>query len=103
MVGPFRARLFPMTAESFDHIWDRIKAHAGEPFHQVKGSEFRYAIVSGAVVPDRTNRNLPRRHFERAWERRPLTGPGQLQDLQGPSYLFAILSDSRIRGDHGAD
>jgi hypothetical protein len=25
-----------------------------------------------------------------------VTGRGQLQDLQGPSYLFAILTDDRI-------
>jgi hypothetical protein len=24
-------------------------------------------------------------------------GPGQLQDLQGPSYLYAILTDARVR------
>ena len=49
--------------------------------------------VAGVPV---TNRLLPRSQFARAFERAPLGGPGQLQDLQGPSYLFAILTDPRI-------
>jgi hypothetical protein len=48
------------------------------------------------VVPSTTYRLLPRSQFARAFERAPLGGPGQLQDLQGPSYLFAILTDPRI-------
>ena len=31
----------------------------------------------------------------------PLHGPGQLQDLQGPSYLFAILTDPRVATGSG--
>jgi hypothetical protein len=42
---------------------------------------------------------LPRAHFGRAFDRMPLRGPGQLQDLQGPSYLFAILTDARVTAD----
>src|SRR5262249_46266778 len=63
---------------------------------QKTGRSFRYAIRGGCVVPSTTNRQLPRSHFARAYERAPLRGPGQLQDLQGPSYLFAILADSRV-------
>jgi hypothetical protein len=39
---------------------------------------------------------LPRQDFEKAWHRRPLTRTRELQDLQGPSYLFAILTDPRV-------
>jgi hypothetical protein len=39
---------------------------------------------------------LARTQFQAAYERSPLRGPGQLQDLQGPSYLFAILTDPRV-------
>ena len=27
----------------------------------------------------------------------PVDGPGALQDLRGPSYLFAVLMDERVR------
>jgi hypothetical protein len=84
---------------SFDVIWSRIQAHHGEIFHQKSGGEFTYSIVDNHIVPMRPKskaRRLPRSHFQRAFERFPVTGPGQLQDLQGPSYLFAILTDPRI-------
>jgi hypothetical protein len=48
------------------------------------------------VVPDRTNHQLPRSHFRTAYERMPVEGPGELNDLRGPSYLYAILTDPRI-------
>lgn len=81
----------------FDVVWTRIEANQGQDFRQKRGGKFTYVVESGCVVPDRTNRLLPRSHFEQAFERTPLSGPGQLQDLQGPSYLYAILSDPRIK------
>lgn len=82
---------------TFDEVWRRIEANAGEPFQQIRGGEFRYEVRSGAVWPDRTNRALPRAHFEKALEHVPLSSTVPLQRLQGPSYLYAILMDGRIR------
>ena len=80
----------------FDVVWRRIVALAGETFHQRKGKPFTYAISGGCVVPGTTNRRLPRSQFARAYQRAPMHGPGQLHDLQGPSFLFAILTDPRV-------
>jgi hypothetical protein len=81
----------------FDEVWHRIVALRGETFRQRRGKPFTYAVSGNSLKPSTTNRQLPRSHFARAFERAPLDGPGQLQDLQGPSYLFAILTDPRIR------
>ena len=86
-----------MSTMTFDTAWRRIESHAGEAFHQIRGGEFTYAVRSGAVWPDRTNRALPRSHFERAFELVPLASTTSVQHLQGPSYLYAILMDPRIR------
>ena len=80
----------------FDEVWERITRNAGGEFRQKAGKRFTYTATSGSVVPSTTNRVLPRSHFEQAYSRAPLAGPGQLQDLQGPSYLWAILTDERI-------
>jgi hypothetical protein len=80
----------------FDAVWRRIAAFQGHTFRQRRGKPFTYVVSGGCVVPSTTNRLLPRSQFARAFERAPLGGPGQLQDLQGPSYLFAILTDPRI-------
>lgn len=82
--------------ETFSAIWDRICAHQNEPFSQKRGGEFSYGVSGNTVIPDRTNRSLPKSDFEKAYARMPVSGPGKLQDLQGPSYLFAILTDPRI-------
>jgi hypothetical protein len=80
-----------------DEVWRRITAHEGETFRQVRGGEFTYEVQGAVLRPDRTNRNLHRSQFEAALQRAPISGPSDLQDLQGPSYLFAILTDPRIR------
>ena len=88
-----------MPDVAFDDVWLRIEAHAGETFSQVRGGEFTYEVRSGAVWPDRTPRALPRSHFEQAFAHVPLDSTVPLQRLQGPSYLYAILMDRRIRKD----
>src|SRR5712691_1247858 len=83
----------------FDVVWQRIVTLQGQTFLQKRGKAFRYRISGNSVVPSTTNRQLARSQFARAHERAPLRGPGQLQDLQGPSYLFAILTDARVTAD----
>ncbi len=85
---------------SFETIWKRIEQHEGETFHQIRGQAFTYEIISGAVVPSTTNQQLPRGHFEKAVNLLPLKNTVPVQHLRGPSYLYAILTDSRIsQGD----
>jgi hypothetical protein len=80
----------------FDRVWQNIVDHAGKDFRQKTGRTFTYTLDGNAVRPSTTNRRLPRSEFEKAYQRAPLSGPGRLQDLQGPSYLWAILTDERI-------
>lgn len=85
--------------ERFDAIWRRITAYEGELFHQKQGKPFRYSVVGAAISPSTTNRMLSRGQFAKAFARMPIAGPGELQDLQGPSYLYAILTDQRVGGN----
>jgi hypothetical protein len=80
-----------------DTVFGRIERHSGEVFHQVRGAAFRYSIKSGTVVPDRTNQQIAKSQFAQALKLVPLAGPGQIQSLRGPSYIYAILMDPRIR------
>ena len=81
----------------FETIWQRIKEHEGEKFAQIRGGGFIYEVSTSAVIPDRTNQNLPRGHFEEASRLLPLKDTVPLQHLRGPSYIYAILMDPRIR------
>jgi len=80
----------------FTDVWQRITDVQGQTFHQKTGRPFTYTVAHGSVLLSTANRQLARSQFARAYERLPLRGPGQLQDLQGPSYLYAILTDPRV-------
>jgi hypothetical protein len=82
---------------SFEIIWRRIETHAGEHFTQMRGGKFTYEVIGGHVVPDRTNQQIPKLHFEEAFALTPLENTVPVQHLRGPSYIYAILMDSRIR------
>ena len=81
---------------TFEEVWARIVQHAGEDFHQMKGQKFTYSVSGNMLMPSTTNRNLHRGQFEAASKRMPCMVK-DLQDLQWPSYLFAFLTDSRIK------
>lgn len=81
----------------FDEVWARIIGHQGETFTQVRGGEFRYEVRGNTIIPNRTHQQFARAQIEAAYARMPVNGPGALQDLRGPSYLFAVLMDDRIR------
>lgn len=65
----------------------------------IRGAEFTYDAHEGYISLHRTNRIIPRNDFAKALERLPLASTTNLQDLQGPSFVFAILTDERIRQD----
>lgn len=82
---------------AFEAAWQRIQDLSGQIFTTVRGKPFSYQALAHGVSMNTTNRVLPRSDFQRAFERFPVSGPGALQDLQGPSYIYAILMDARVR------
>ena len=89
----------------FDAVWRSVVAHTGENFSTVKGLPFRYVQAGDSVWIERDgqiiDQTLARGQFQKAWERWPVAGPSELQDLRGPAYVFAILSDPRVRKGAG--
>ena len=90
-----------MPKNDLDRIWVRIKRHGGEEFRTVRGEPFSYDVHGNIVVPrpqkgTPTARQLSKSDFEKAWARKPLSGPNQIKDLQGASYIYGILTDPRI-------
>lgn len=81
-----------------DEVWRRIAAHEGDTFRQVRGQVFTYTLDGKVLRPSTVNQNLSQATFEKALARVPLRSTTDVQDLRGPSYLYAILMDPRIRG-----
>lgn len=84
---------------NFETAWARIVAFAGDQFSIKNGSPLHYRIEQEYVYPDRTHWRISKKDFAKAWELMPLSGPGVIHNLvQGPSYVYAILTDARISG-----
>lgn len=78
-------------------IWNRIERHAGEEFRLIGGKVFSYEVPGNYLRPIGRVRHLSKTNFGKALERVPLHNTGSVSDLQGPSYVYAILMDPRIR------
>lgn len=81
-------------------IWKKITAMEGEIFRQKQGQQFTFSVKGEAIIPSTTNWIIPKTSFEKALELVPLKNVAVIQRLcQGPSYVYAILMDQRIRKD----
>ena len=81
----------------FEEVWRRITALEGETFVQIRGGTFSFRVVRQGLDLDRTNQTLTRSQVKQAYELTPLESTVQVQHLRGPSYLYAILMDLRVR------
>lgn len=83
---------------SFDEVWNNIICCADQELYTKTGRTFTYTVTDGCVIPNHTNYPLAKGQFQKAAEIPNLTGPGQINGIvRGPSYIFAILTDPRIR------
>ena len=88
-----------MQNRNTDIVWDRIRNNSGEIFTQIRGKEFSYSVSGNIAYLSTTNRSFTKNVIGDALEYVPLENTTQVQHLQAPSYLYAILMDDRIRYD----
>lgn len=81
-----------------EQVWQRIVRRAGSEFTQVRGKRFTYWTRPRTITLNETNRSISRTAVDKALARWPVGGPGALNDLSAPSYLYAILADPRVLG-----
>jgi len=84
-------------------VWQRIESHQGEQFRTATRLPFIYAVEGAGIWffrdGRRINRKLTRTQVEVAIARCPLTRTTEIKDLMDYPYLFALLTDVRIRGE----
>ena len=98
----------------FDEIWERVLAHKGASFRTVaRQDKFTYDADQTGIYPKpsapdaRTNRTvkkpISKEKLRDAWEYmrdNRVDGPSGIPgNITGPSYVYAILTDPRIKGD----
>jgi hypothetical protein len=83
-------------------VWQRVARHHGQQFQTVRGLPFTFEVEGTSIwffrEGKRVNRKLTRAQFEVALSRCPLSSTTEIKDLMDYPYLFALLSDGRIRG-----
>jgi hypothetical protein len=85
------------TVADFATVWRRIESNAGQQFQTKTGVVFSYHVEGSTVIPDHTGYPLHASQFRLAFDRMPLSGPGEINRLvRGPAYVYAILVDPRI-------
>lgn len=86
-----------MRLPSFEQLWDRVVAHAGEIFHTITGFLFTYEMRGDGFYPSRTNCRISKADFREAYQWVPIEGSGVINEIvRGPAYVWAVLHDSRI-------
>ena len=90
------------TANLPEAVWQRIVSHQGEQFQTVRGLPFTFEVEGAGIWffrdGKRVNRKLTRTQFEVALSRCPLVRTTEISDLMDYPYVFAVLTDKRIRG-----
>ena len=83
---------------TIEEVWARIVEHEGEEFHTKTVLPFTYEIRGDVLFPSRTDYQISKSDFEKALECVPFAGPSVVNRLvRGPSYVWAVLHDPRIR------
>jgi hypothetical protein len=100
---PDEDRLDTPAQNAAESVWHRIKSHQGQEFKTATGKALTYEVEGAGIWffrdGRRINRKLSRTQVEVAIARCPLTSTTEIKDLIDYPYLFALLTDRRIRGE----
>lgn len=79
-------------------VWNNIVRFQGEQFFTTsKKIPFSYIVKNNNIILQNTNRSIPRSNIETSLNvESPTVSKLKELNLQGPSYLLAIITDSRI-------
>lgn len=82
---------------NINSVWNNIIKYEGQKFYTKRGIECTYIIKGEQIVLQNTNRNIPRSNIEKAIAvDNPSVYKFEKLNLQGPSYIYAIITDERI-------
>ena len=82
-----------------DKVWDKICKHDGETFYTVKKIQYTYTVKDNYIlINNDSRRRITKESISKALEIPNLTcSKIQNEGIWGPSYIFGIITDSRIR------
>ena len=87
-----------LSFENVDYIWENIKRHSGETFKTVTGIPYDFHVDGEYIRLHNTNWSIPKKDVENALlVKEPTVSKFKKAGFQGPSYLYGIITDNRIK------
>lgn len=80
-------------------LWAKIQQHQGETFYTGRNKELVYKIVGDMLYHNLTAAGIPRSDFVKAASLNPKNTAALHSKVRGPSYVYAIITDPRIKCD----
>ena len=100
---PVAIRVNSQASDLPETIWQRIEQHQGEQFYTARRLPVTYQVEGNGIWFFRDGRRIERKaarsQVEEAISRCPLRSTTEIKDLIDFAYLYAILTDRRIRGN----
>ena len=81
-------------------VWNKIKEHEGEVFYTIRGNAYKYAVYDDfLLVENKKNRKVSKESIEKAGKiENPNPSKIGSEGCWGPSYIYGIITDKRIKG-----
>lgn len=76
-----------------------LREKEGKKFTQIRGQSFTYTLKNSYIIPSTTNQNIPIKHILEGYKREPQKTT-EVNDLRGPSYIYAIITDDSFLNKH---
>ena len=87
-----------LSFKNVDYIWENIKRHSGETFKTVTGIPYDFHVDGEYIRLHNTNWSIPKKDVENALLiKEPTVSKFKKAGFQGPSYLYGIITDNRIK------
>lgn len=87
-----------LSFKNVDYIWKNIKRHSGETFKTVTGIPYDFHVDGEYIRLHNTNWSIPKKDVENALlVKEPTVSKFKKAGFQGPSYLYGIITDNRIK------
>ena len=84
-------------SNNIDKVWANICKHEGEVFYTKTNKEIKYVVKDNDIIvvsiPSHTR--ISKTNFEKALEMN-VSKPSEI-NLRGQSYIYGIITDSRIK------
>ena len=87
-----------LSFKNVDYMWENIKRHSGETFKTVTGIPYDFHVDGEYIRLHNTNWSIPKKDVENALlVKEPTVSKFKKAGFQGPSYLYGIITDNRIK------